>query len=111
MEDVEAPSIVDSNLFCQVNSILLQSMQLDEPTMGLYYFDDYMEPTLFLEAKGDDPTTYIEKKVMHIFLKTNIILDPKVVYRDHYNIEYIKVPKEVVSTYYFGGLPLYDAIV
>ena len=62
MEDVEAPPIVDSNLFCQVNSILLQWKQVDDPTMGLYYFDNDMEPTLFLEAKGANPTTYIEKK-------------------------------------------------
>ena len=49
--------------------------------------------------------------MMYVFLKTNIILDPEIVYGDRYNIEYIKAPnKEVVSTYYFGGLPLYDAI-
>ena len=47
---------------------------------------------------------------MYVFLKTNIILDPKVVYKDRYDIEYIRVPKEVVKTYHFGGLPLYDAI-
>ena len=49
--------------------------------MGLYYFDDDMESTLFLEARGVDPTTYTKMKVMHVFLKTNIILDPKVVCR------------------------------
>ena len=48
--------------------------------------------------------------MMYVFLKTNIILDPKVVYKDRYDIEYIRVPKEVVKTYHFGGLPLYDAI-
>ena len=78
--------------------------------MGLYYFDNELEPTLFLETKRANPTTYMENKVMYIFLKSNIILNPEVVYRDQYNIEYVKVPKEVVSTYYFGGLPLYNAI-
>ena len=68
-------------------------MQVDDPTMGLYYFDNDMEPTLFLETKGADPTIYIEKKVMYISLKTNIILDLEVVYRDWYNIEYVKVSK------------------
>ena len=47
---------------------------------------------------------------MYFFLKTNIILEPEVVYMDRYYIEYVKVPKEVVSTYFFGGLPLFDAI-
>ena len=66
LEDMEVPPIVDPNLFQQVNSILLQQMQVDDPTMGLYYFDDDMEPTLFLEARGSNPTTYIEKKVTYI---------------------------------------------
>lgn len=83
-------------------------MQVDDPTMGLYYIDDDTKPTLFLNAKGADPTTYTKKKMVYVFLKTNI--DPKAIFRDRYNIEYTRVSKEVVSTYYFGGLPLYNAI-
>ena len=56
-------------------------MQADNPTMGLYYFDDNTKPTLFLAAKDAHPTTYIGEKMMYVFLKTNIILDPEVVYR------------------------------
>ena len=81
--------------------------------MGLYYFhNNTKEPKFFLETRGAGPTTtYTKKKVMYVFLKTNIILDPKFIYRDRYNIEYIKVPKELVSTYYFGGgLLLYNAL-
>ena len=85
-------------------------MQVDDPTLGLYYFEDDNEPTLFLEARDTKPTTYTKKKGMSVFLKTNIILDPEFVYKDEYNIKYTRVPKEVVSTYYFGGLPLYNAI-
>ena len=48
--------------------------------------------------------------MMYVFLKTNIILDLEVIYKNKYNIEYIRVPKEVVQTYHFGGLPLFDAI-
>ena len=63
-------------------------MQVDDLTLGLYYFEDAIEPTLFLEARGANPTTYTKKKVIYIFLlKTNIILDPEVVYKDRYNIE------------------------
>ena len=47
---------------------------------------------------------------MYVFLKTNIILDLEVVYKGRYDIEYTQIPKEVVQTYHFGGLPLYDAI-
>ena len=85
-------------------------MQMDDPTMGLYYLEDSTGPTLFLEARNANPITYIEKKMMFVFLKTNIILDLEVVYKDKYNNEYTRVPKEVVQTYHFGGLPLYNAI-
>ena len=85
-------------------------MQMDDQTMGLYYMEDPGGPTLFVEARNANPITYTKKKMMYVFLKTNIILDPAVVYKDTYNIEYIRVPKEVVQTYHFGGLPLYDAI-
>ena len=83
---------------------------MDDPTMGLYYLEDPTGPTLFLKARNANPITYIEKRVMHVFLKTNIILHLEVVYKDRYDNEYTRVPKEVVQTYYFGGLPLYDAI-
>ena len=83
---------------------------MDDPTMGLYYLENPTGPTLFLKARNANPITYMEKKVMHVFLKTSIILDPKVVYKDSYNIEYTRVPKEVVQTYHYGGIPLYDAI-
>ena len=110
MSDIEGPPLVDDNLLCQVNSILLQQMQVDDPTMGLYYLELDPEPTLFLEARGADPTTYTDKKVMYVFLKKDLISDSEVVYLDRFNNEHIKVPtKEVVSTYYFGGLPLLEA--
>ena len=48
--------------------------------------------------------------MMYVFLKTNIILDLEVVYKDKYDNEYTRVPKEVVQTYHFGGLPLYNSI-
>ena len=83
---------------------------MDAPTLGLYYLEDTIGPTLFLKVKDVDPTTYTEKKVMYVFLKTNIILDPKFVYKDRHNIEYMRVPKEIVQSYHFGGLPLYDTI-
>ena len=70
---------------------------MDYPTMGLYYLEDPTRPTLFLEARNANLITYIiEKKVMFVFLKTNIILDPKFVYKDRYNNEYTRVSKEVV---------------
>ena len=37
-------------------------------------------------------------------------MEREVVNKDRYDIEYQRVPKEVVQTYHFGGLPLYDAI-
>ena len=110
VEDVEAPPMVDPNLLWQVNSILLQQMQVDGATLGLDYFDNDTKPTLILEAWNTNSTTYTEKKVMYVFLKTNIILDLEVIYKDRYNIEYTRVPKEVVQTYHFQGLPLYNAI-
>ena len=70
MEDIKAPTMVDSNLFHQVDSILLQQLQVDDPTMGLYYFEDATRPTLFLESKNANPTTYTKKKMMYVFLKT-----------------------------------------
>ena len=109
-EEVEVSPPVDPSLFKQINWVVLQWMLMDDPTMGLYYLEDPTGPTLFLEAKKANPITYTDKKVMYVFLKTNIILDPKVVYKDRYDIEYLRVPKEVVQTYHFGGLPLYDAI-
>ena len=109
-DEIEAPPPVDSRLHKQINSVVLQWMQMDDPTMGLYYLEDFTGPTLFLEARNANPITYTKKKMMYVFLKTNIILDPKVVYKDKYNNEYTRVPKEVVQTYHFGGLPLYDAI-
>ena len=83
---------------------------MDDPTMGLFSLEDPTGPTLFLKARNANPITYTKKKMMYVFLKTNIILDPKVAYKDRYDIEYIRVPKEVVKTYHFGGIPLYDAI-
>ena len=50
-------------------------MQMDDLTMGLYYLEDPTGPTLFLEARNANPITYMEKKMMYVFLKTNIILD------------------------------------
>ena len=58
-------------------------MQMDDPTTGLYYLEDSIGPTLFLEARNANPITYTEKKMMYVFLKTNIILDLKVVYKDN----------------------------
>ena len=78
--------------------------------MGLYYLEDPTGPTLFLETRNANPIIYTEKKVMYVFLKTNIIIDLEVVYKDRYNIEYTRVPKEVVQTYHFGGSPLYNTI-
>ena len=80
-EEVEASPPVDPSLFKQINSILLQQMQMDDPTMGLYYLKDPTGPTLFLETRNANPITYTEKKVMYVFLKTKIILDLKVVYK------------------------------
>ena len=82
MVEMEAPPSVDPNIFQMMNSILLQQMQVDDPTLGLYYFEDDMKLALFLKARGVDPTTYSKKKVMYVFLKTNIILNPKAVYWD-----------------------------
>ena len=107
---IEAPPPMDSRLFKQINSIVLQQMQMDDPTMGLYYLEDSTGPTLFFEARNANSITYIEKKMMYVFLRTNIILDLEVVCKDRYNNEYTRVPKEVVQTYHFGGLPLYNAI-
>ena len=83
---------------------------MDDQTMGLYYMEDLGGPTLIVDARNASPITYTKKKMMYVFLKTNIILDPEVVYKDRYNIEYVRVPKEVIQPYFFGGLPLYDAI-
>ena len=109
-EDIEAPALVDPSLFRQINFVFLQRMQVDDPTLGLYYFEDAIEPTLLLEARGANPTTYTKNKVMYVFFKTNIILDLEVLYKDRYNIEYTRVPKEVLQTYHFRGLPLYDVV-
>ena len=109
-DKIEAPPPVDSRLYKLINSIVLRRMQMDDPTMGLYYPEDSTGPTLFLEAKNANPITYIEKKMMYAFLKTNIILDLEVVYKDRYNNEYTRVPKEVVQSYHFGGLPFHNAI-
>ena len=109
-DKIEAPPLVDFRLYKQINSVVLQRMQMDDPTMGLYYLEDSTGPTLFLEARNANPITYTEKKMMYVFLKTNIILDLEVVYKDKYDNEYTRVPKEVVQTYHFGGLPLYNAI-
>ena len=62
-------------------------MQMDDPTIGLYYLEDLTKPTLFLETITTNPITYTKKKVMYVFLQTNIILDPEVVYKDMYKIE------------------------
>ena len=109
-DKIEAPPLVDSNLFKQMNSVVLQWMQMDDPNIGLYFLEDPTGPTLFLEARNSNPITYTKKKMMYVFLKTNIILDPKVVYKDKYDNEYTRVPRKVVQTYHFGGLPLYDAV-
>ena len=110
-DEIEAPPPVDSRLYKQINFVVLQRMQMDDPIMGLYYLEDSTRPTLFLEARNANPITYIEKKMMYVFLKTNIILDLEVVYKDKYSNEYTRVPKEVVQTYhFFGELPLYNAI-
>ena len=109
-EEVETPPPVDASLFKQINSVLLQWMHMDDQTMGLYYMEDPRGPTLFVEARNANPITNTKKKMMYVFLKTNIILDLEVVYTDKYNIEYIRVPNEVVQAYHFRGLPLYDAI-
>ena len=85
-------------------------MEMDAQNKGLYYMEDPMGPTLFVEARNANPITYTKKKMMYVFLKTNIILDLEVIYKDRYDIEYTRVPKEVFQTYHFGGLPLYDAI-
>ena len=87
-------------MYKQINSVVLQRMQMDDPTMGLYYLEDSTGPTLFLEARNANPNTYIEKKMKYVFLKTNIILDPEVVYKYKYDNEYTRVPKEVVQTYH-----------
>ena len=38
------------------------------------------------------------------------MLDLEVIYKGRYDIEYVRVLQKMVSTYYFGGLPLFDAI-
>ena len=52
----------------------------------------------------------IKHKVVYVFLNTNLILNLEVIYKDRYDIEYVRVPRDMVSIYYFGGLPLFDAI-
>ena len=110
MVDIEVLPTNNANLFHLVSLVPLQRIQVDNPTFGLYYFEVENKVVLYLQTHGANPKTLIEKKVINFFLKTNIILDPKVVYKDIYNIDYTRVPKEVVQTYHFGGLPLYDAI-
>ena len=105
-DEIEAPPLVDSRLYKQINSVVLQRIQMDDPTMGRYYLEDSTRPTLFLEARNASPITYTKKKMMYVFLKTNIILDLEVFYKDKYDNEYTRVPKEVVQTYHFGKLPL-----
>ena len=80
-EKIEAPPPVESRLYKQINSLILQRMQMDDPTMGLYYLEDSIGPTLFFKARNSNPITYTEKKMMYVFLKTNIILAPEVVYK------------------------------
>ena len=65
---------------------------------------------MYLQTRGAALDALIEHKVVYIFRKTNLILDPEVIYKDRYGIEYVRVPKEIVSTYYYGGLPLFDVI-
>ena len=108
-DEIEAQPLVDCRLYKQINSIILQCMQMDDPTMGLYYLEDSTGPTLFLEARNANPITYTEKKMMYVFLKMSIILDLEVVHKDRYDNEYTRVRKKVVQTYHFGGLPLYNA--
>ena len=52
----------------------------------------------------------MEHKIIYVFVKTDLLLDPGMTYRDAYDIEYERVPKTVVSTYLCGGLPLFDAV-
>ena len=68
-EDIEAPPLVDPSLLRQVNFVLLQWMQEDDPNLALYYFEDAIEPTLFLEARGANPTTYTKRKWYMCFFK------------------------------------------
>ena len=84
--------------------------QVDEQNLGLYYLEDEKKMILYLQTHGANPTTLINRNVMYIFIKTNIILEPKIVYLERYNIKNAKVPKEIVSIYYFGGWTLFDAI-
>ena len=66
-EEVEVSPPVDPSLYKQINSVVLQRMTMDDPTMGLYYLEDSTGPTLFLEAKNANPITYTDKKVMYVF--------------------------------------------
>ena len=63
-EEVETPPPVDASLFKQINSILLQRMQMDDQIMGLYYMEDPGGPTLFVEARNANPITYTKNKMM-----------------------------------------------
>ena len=58
MVEMKAPPNVDPNLFYMVNKVLLLWMRIDDPSLGLYYFKDEMKLTLFVKARGADPTTY-----------------------------------------------------
>ena len=62
--------------------------------MGLSYLEDENKVGLYLQANGANLTNLIERKVMYVFLKTNIILELEVVYLDRYNIEYVKFPRK-----------------
>ena len=79
---------------------------MNDPDLELYHWGGQPNSYVYLHTIGATLETMTEHKVVYVFLKTNLLLDLEVIYKDKHNIEYVRVPKEIVSTCHFGGLPL-----
>ena len=110
MEEIERPPTVDISQLRFVNLVPLQKIAMDDPNLGLYTWESYSKETLFLQNLGANPKTLIERNIIYVFLRTNIIFDLEVVYNNKYNVECVKVPMNIQSLYLFNGLPAFNAI-
>ena len=110
VDETERPPQLDPKLYKLIDSIPCKRIKVDDQGLGLYRGDNQPETDMYLQIRGVDPEILVEHKIIYVFVKTDLLLDPGMTYRDAYDIEYERVPKTVVSTYLCGGLPLFDAI-
>ena len=104
-DKVKEPSFVDSDDMKMLNTIKVQLIKINDPSIAVYVQESDEVKTCYF-TKTLDLGTIHEEKVLYIYLKGTNTLKLNPVFFDKYGVLYKPMEQRVVRSLSWQGLPI-----